>query len=108
MNTHAAIGRSRSPAERDALERRPARLRENESGPRTLDSDPVQQGLPLARLSALGDAITNRIRTRPLESLAFAIAAGFLAGGALTFRAGRIALTVAARHAAREVLKQVV
>jgi hypothetical protein len=55
----------------------------------------------------LARALAGRIRQRPHASLAAAIAVGFLEGGALTFRAGRMALAAAARHVARGLLKQV-
>jgi hypothetical protein len=59
------------------------------------------------RVRDLARALSGRIRERPLVSLAAAVGVGFLVGGALTFRAGRIALTAAARRIAREMLKQV-
>jgi hypothetical protein len=62
---------------------------------------------PGARISDLARAIARRIRRRPITSLAAAIGVGFLVGGALSFRAGRVALAAAARHVTREVLKQV-
>ncbi|MBV9948435.1 MAG: hypothetical protein JOZ69_16410 [Myxococcales bacterium] len=48
-----------------------------------------------------------RVRARPWSSVAAAIGVGFIVGGALSFRAGRIAMAAAARHLARELLKQV-
>jgi hypothetical protein len=48
-----------------------------------------------------------RIRERPLTSLAVAVGVGFLVGGALSFRAGRLALAAAARRVAEEVFRQV-
>jgi ElaB/YqjD/DUF883 family membrane-anchored ribosome-binding protein len=62
---------------------------------------------PGARVSELARAIGRRIRERPMTSLAVAIGVGFVVGGALSFRAGRIAFAAAARHVTREVLKQV-
>jgi ElaB/YqjD/DUF883 family membrane-anchored ribosome-binding protein len=62
---------------------------------------------PAARVSALARATARRIRARPLASFAIAVGIGFVVGGALSFRAGRIALAAAARHVARELLKQV-
>ena len=62
---------------------------------------------PAARMGNLSRAVLQRICRRPLASLAVAIGIGFTVGGALSFRAGRVALAVAARHVAREVLKQV-
>jgi len=40
-----------------------------------------------------------------MASLALALGAGFVVGGAFCFRAGRIVLAAAARHIARELLK---
>jgi hypothetical protein len=62
---------------------------------------------PAARVGELAQAIADRIRGRPLASLGVAVGVGFLVGGALSFRAGRIVLAAAARRVAREVLKQV-
>jgi hypothetical protein len=42
-----------------------------------------------------------------LTSVAAAIGVGFVVGGALSFRGGRIALAAVGRHVAREFLKQV-
>jgi hypothetical protein len=36
-----------------------------------------------------------------------AVSAGFVVGGALSFRAGRMALAVLGRHAVREFLKEI-
>ena len=65
----------------------------------------VVQG-PAERFGELARALARRVRERPMVSVAAAIGVGFLVGGALSFRAGRIALGVAARRVAREVLKQ--
>jgi ElaB/YqjD/DUF883 family membrane-anchored ribosome-binding protein len=62
---------------------------------------------PAARVADLARAVARRIRERPIKSLAVAIGVGFVVGGALSIRAGRMALAAAARHVAREVLKQV-
>jgi hypothetical protein len=59
------------------------------------------------RLSQLAIALGARIRRRPLASLAVALGIGFVAGGALTFRAGRFALAVTTRRFAHELLKRV-
>jgi hypothetical protein len=61
---------------------------------------------PAARANELAAAIARRIRSRPLTTIALTIGLGFIAGGALSFRTGRIALGAAARHVARELLKQ--
>jgi hypothetical protein len=62
---------------------------------------------PAGHLRELAEAIVRRIRRRPITALAAAIGAGFIVGGALSFRAGRVALAAAFRHVARELLKQV-
>jgi hypothetical protein len=62
---------------------------------------------PAARVGALAQAAARRIRSQPLASAVWAFGIGFVVGGALSFRAGRIALAVAVRHVARELLKQV-
>jgi len=62
---------------------------------------------PAARIGELAQALVRRIRDRPLAALGVALGVGFLVGGALSFRAGRIALAAAARRVGREVLKQV-
>lgn len=62
---------------------------------------------PAERLGEIARAIARGVRQRPLSALAVAIAAGFVLGGALSFRAGRTALSAAGRHVLRELLKQV-
>jgi hypothetical protein len=61
---------------------------------------------PAVRLEELGRALARHVRDRPVASLVAAVGAGFVVGGALSFRAGRVALAVAVRRLAREVLKQ--
>jgi hypothetical protein len=58
------------------------------------------------RFDDLARDLARRIRRRPMASLALAVGVGFALGGALTFRAGRLTLAAAARHVARELLKQ--
>jgi hypothetical protein len=62
---------------------------------------------PAERLGEIARAIVRRVRERPLAALAAAIGAGFVLGGALSFRVGRTALSAAGRHVVREFLKQV-
>jgi hypothetical protein len=62
---------------------------------------------PAERLGEIAKAIARRVRERPLTALAAAIGAGFVLGGALSFRVGRTALSAAGRHVMRELLKQV-
>jgi hypothetical protein len=62
---------------------------------------------PGARLSDLVDLVVQRIRARPLASIAVSIGVGFLVDGALSFRAGRIMLANGGRQVVRELLKQV-
>jgi hypothetical protein len=61
----------------------------------------------MRRISNLTGALVRRIRREPFTSLAIATGAGFVIGGALSFRMGRVALGVAARQVGRELLKQV-
>jgi hypothetical protein len=62
---------------------------------------------PGERLWQLAVSLGSRIRRRPLASLAVAVGVGFVVGGALSSRAGRIALAAAARHWAHQLLKRV-
>jgi ElaB/YqjD/DUF883 family membrane-anchored ribosome-binding protein len=62
---------------------------------------------PGERIADLAAAVARSIRSRPMHSIAVALGVGFVVGGALSFRAGRIVLGAAARHVAREFLKQV-
>ncbi len=59
-----------------------------------------------SQLEDLADSVARQIRQRPLTAVAVAIVVGFAGAGGLSFRAGRIVLASAARHAARELLKQ--
>ena len=63
-------------------------------------------GGPEARILELVTELGRRIRRRPLTALAVAAGAGFVVGGALTFKAGRLLLAAGARHVTRELLKQ--
>jgi hypothetical protein len=58
-------------------------------------------------MSEIGRAILRRVRQRPFAAVAAAVGVGFVIGGALSFRAGRVALGTVARQVARELLKQV-
>lgn len=63
-------------------------------------------GGPETRLLELLALAGQRVRKRPLTAMALAMGAGFVIGGALSFRAGRLLLATAARTVARELLKQ--
>jgi hypothetical protein len=63
-------------------------------------------GGPEARVLELVAELGRRIRRRPLTALAVAAGAGFIVGGALTFKAGRLLLAAGVRHVTRELLKQ--
>ncbi|HXN33840.1 MAG TPA: hypothetical protein VN894_18350 [Polyangiaceae bacterium] len=78
-------------------------------GPASMSAAAARAALegPAVRAGNLARAMIGRIRRRPIASLAVAAGLGFVIGGALSFRGGRIALGAAARHVAREVLKQV-
>lgn len=62
---------------------------------------------PATRLTDLVARVAGNIRRQPLASLAVALGVGFIVGGALSFRIGRLTLAAAARHVGRELLKQV-
>jgi hypothetical protein len=72
---------------------------------------PAPRAVPAAlvgvRATDLARTVYTRIRERPLTSLAVAVGVGLLVGGALSFRAGRLALVAVARRVAQEVLRQV-
>jgi ElaB/YqjD/DUF883 family membrane-anchored ribosome-binding protein len=61
-----------------------------------------------ARIVELIAAVARRIRGRPFAALAVGAGVGFVIGGALSFRAGRLLLAAGARHVARELLKQLI
>jgi hypothetical protein len=106
MTYDELTGVRHDPSERCAREagRRPssAKLARRHAGARAIEIDG-----PAERLRELAAALGRRIRRRPIASLLAAIGIGFVVGGALSFRAGRIALAAAGRHVGRELLKQV-
>jgi hypothetical protein len=61
-----------------------------------------------ARLIDLVDAVVRLAKARPFPALAAAVIAGFVVGGALSFRGGRVILAAGARHAGQELLKQLI
>jgi hypothetical protein len=63
---------------------------------------------PAERLADVARAIVRHVRRRPLSAVGVAVAAGFVIGGGLSFRAGRTAITAVGRHVLRELLKQLV
>ncbi len=62
--------------------------------------------LPDGRVAEVMSGVAGRIGNQPVTSLAVAAALGFVVGGALSFRAGRVLLSLAARQLGREVIKQ--
>jgi hypothetical protein len=58
------------------------------------------------RIADLLDAVVRFARARPYPAIAAAVVAGFVVGGALSFRAGRVLLAAGARQAGQELLKQ--
>jgi len=78
------------------------------TGTRRLRRLPASLGLEVqeAKVLELVEAIERNIRRRPFTALACGIGAGFVIGGALSSRVGRLLLATGARHAARELLKQ--
>jgi hypothetical protein len=100
-----------APSSEELPRRRAKSSRPALRGPGVAPQPPEPPRLQLAappgrRLAQLAIDLGTRIRRRPLGSLAVAIGIGFVAGGALTFRAGRLALAVTARRFAHELLKR--
>jgi hypothetical protein len=77
---------------------------------RSLVASGAESGLEeqQARVLELVAAVARRIRRRPLAALAIGAGLGFVIGGALSFRAGRLLLAAGARQVARELLKQLI
>ena len=59
-----------------------------------------------AHVLELIEAVARRIRRRPLAALVVGAGFGFVIGGALSCRMGRLLLAAGARHVTRELLKQ--
>jgi ElaB/YqjD/DUF883 family membrane-anchored ribosome-binding protein len=59
-----------------------------------------------AHILELIEAVARRIRRRPLAALVVGAGVGFVIGGALSCRMGRLLLAAGARHVTRELLKQ--
>ncbi len=87
--------------------RAPRRSRTNPAGASAGAGKAIEPDGPSARVNELARRFARRIHDRPWTSLAVALGIGFVVGGALSFRAGRVALAAAARHVARGLLKQV-
>jgi hypothetical protein len=68
-------------------------------------NDGVSEG-PKARIADLLDAVVRFARAKPYSALAAAVVAGFVVGGGLSSRAGRMLLSAGARQAGQELLKQ--
>jgi ElaB/YqjD/DUF883 family membrane-anchored ribosome-binding protein len=113
MSANEQIERALLPQQQQTAERDDARTHPRMRSLRHVASalphlrDPIDVEGPSARLGDLARAIARRIEGRPFASIVVGLGIGFVVGGALSFRAGRIALAAAARHVAREVLKQV-
>ena len=105
-----ALGEACDDDDRSAAFRRSSRTRRVRPTllPRRWRRLPVVLGLEgqEARILELILAMARRIRRRPLAAWPIGAAAGFVIGGALSFRVGRILLAAGARHVARELLKQ--
>jgi hypothetical protein len=63
---------------------------------------------PDLRITELIALLRRRIAARPVSSTLLAVGAGFVLGGALSFRVGRTALGVVGRQMARELLKELI
>jgi hypothetical protein len=92
-------------ASEPVVERRPRRSRPPVAGRSLIIPSGDFEGAEM-RVMGLVRALARRVRRRPGESIAVALVGGFVLGGALSFRAGRIAAAAAARHVGRELLKQ--
>lgn len=90
-----SIARPRGPARPRALRRLPT----------TVAAEQV--GRPDSRIADIARALAGQIASRPVTAGIVAVSVGFVVGGALSFRAGRLALAAAGRHILRELLKQV-
>jgi hypothetical protein len=98
-----------SPNNQNASDREGERRRRSRRAKSSNDSQAMEPDEPgtLARASELLDAVVARIRRQPYASMAIAGGAGFVLGGALSFRAGRVVLAAATRHVGRELFRQV-
>jgi hypothetical protein len=101
QQTRAAV----SSPERARVRRRASRVGDNANfafvSMSAEGEGPAQRALELAHLVGV------RIRARPLSTAVIALGLGFIVGGAVSFRMGRIVLATAARYLARELCKQV-
>jgi ElaB/YqjD/DUF883 family membrane-anchored ribosome-binding protein len=61
----------------------------------------------ITRVSNFAASVAARIRQQPYVSLAIAGGVGFVVGGALSFRAGRVVLVAAARQIGRQLINDV-
>lgn len=86
--------------------RRSRRARTSSDASSSLESE-ADTSTVFARASELVNAVVGRIRRQPYASMAVAGGVGFVVGGALSFRAGRVVLAAAARHVSRELLTQI-
>lgn len=96
-------------SDRGDNQRRRSRRGRGASGAQDEEGGPGEgvQGSTLERASELLDAVVSRIRRQPYVSVAVAGWIGFVLGGALSFRAGRVVLAAATRHMGRELFKRV-
>ncbi len=106
-------GQSASDRNNDSDRRkRSRRARSSSDAPSDVQGEQGEQGEPdapsaFARASDLVNAVVARIQRQPYASMAVAGGVGFVVGGALSFRAGRVVLAAAARHMSRELFRQV-
>jgi len=101
--TGAAARAPRSASQETGLHDSPRALRRLPSSAWTPAAPIVPPDLRVAELIGV---FRRRIAVRPLTSTLIALGAGFVLGGALSFRAGRMALAIVGRHAMQEVLKE--
>ncbi|HXX69666.1 MAG TPA: hypothetical protein VEK07_20960 [Polyangiaceae bacterium] len=91
----------------DSIDRTPppARVRALRRIPTTAAVEEIEG--PESRIADFARALAERIMARPVTAGVLAVGVGFVVGGALSCRAGRMALAAAGRHVLRELLKQV-
>lgn len=112
--SYASSGNSpdgQTASDRNESDRRRRARRARSSNESPSDSQDAQAGSDasgaFSRASELLNATVARIQRQPYASMAIAGGVGFVVGGALSFRAGRVVLGAAARHMSHELFKQI-
>jgi hypothetical protein len=107
-NGQTASDRSESDRRRRSRRAKSSSESPGESQTESEESGALGVSGALARANELLDAVVARVRRQPYAAMAVAGGVGFVLGGALSFRAGRVVLAAATRHVGRELFKQVV